>query len=201
MTRTFSFGRPNICASTRPEVDDALRRVVERQMSIRPRSQSSRAARCGLCVSAGVTYVWSSLTGAAVNAASASPRSLCRRLRGPNVVTTISGSSSAFRSRLDVRLLLGVVDAHGIGGRFGRFERVGHGQRDVLAVVANRHRLQTAGGVRRMMPWKPAPRTERKIFPMFSRWKIARTPGIFSASAVSSLTMRPLAIVASTGTA
>src|SRR5260370_16734141 len=36
---------------------------------------------------------------------------------------------------------------------------------------------------------------------MFPRWKIARTPGIFSAAAVSSLTTRPLAIVASTGTA
>src|SRR5437773_10344871 len=36
---------------------------------------------------------------------------------------------------------------------------------------------------------------------MFSRWRIARTPGIFSAAAVSSLATRPLAIVASTGTA
>ncbi len=36
---------------------------------------------------------------------------------------------------------------------------------------------------------------------MFSRWKIARTPGIFSAAAVSSRVTRPLAIVASTGTA
>ncbi len=37
--------------------------------------------------------------------------------------------------------------------------------------------------------------------PMFVRWKIARTPGIFSAADVSSLTTRPLVIVASTGTA
>src|SRR5437879_10472329 len=51
------------------------------------------------------------------------------------------------------------------------------------------------------MPSKPCPWVERDIFPMFSRWKIARTPGIFSAAAVSSLTTRPLAIVASTGTA
>src|SRR4029077_1296962 len=36
---------------------------------------------------------------------------------------------------------------------------------------------------------------------MFSRCKIARTPGIFSAAAVSILTTRPWAIVASTGTA
>src|SRR5207253_3548460 len=51
------------------------------------------------------------------------------------------------------------------------------------------------------MPSSPCPRTERKILPMFSRCKMARTPGIFSAAAVSSLTTRPLAIVASTGTA
>src|SRR5947209_2883818 len=51
------------------------------------------------------------------------------------------------------------------------------------------------------MPSKPGPRTDRKILPMFSRCKMARTPGIFSAAAVSSLTTRPLAIVASTGTA
>src|SRR5882762_6941457 len=52
-----------------------------------------------------------------------------------------------------------------------------------------------------MMPSNPAPWTERKMLPMFSRWKIARTPGIFSAAAVSSLTTLPFAIVASTGTA
>src|SRR5438270_5273181 len=51
------------------------------------------------------------------------------------------------------------------------------------------------------MPSKPGPFTERKILPMFSRLKIARTPGIFSAADVSSLTTRPLAMVASTGTA
>src|SRR5437660_6607239 len=51
------------------------------------------------------------------------------------------------------------------------------------------------------MPSIPCPGVERKILPMFSRCKIARTPGIFSAAAVSSLTTRPLAIVASTGTA
>src|SRR5438876_12351635 len=51
------------------------------------------------------------------------------------------------------------------------------------------------------MPSIPGPSTERKILPRFSRWKIARTPGICSAVAVSSLTTRPLAIVASTGTA
>ena len=31
MTRTFSFGRPNICASTLALVDHALRRLVQRQ--------------------------------------------------------------------------------------------------------------------------------------------------------------------------
>src|SRR5438132_3185397 len=51
------------------------------------------------------------------------------------------------------------------------------------------------------MPSNPGTRTERKIFPMFSRCKMARTPGIFSAAVVSSLTTRPLAIVDSTGTA
>src|ERR1700688_4941876 len=51
------------------------------------------------------------------------------------------------------------------------------------------------------MPPNPRSGTERKIFPMFSRQKIARTLGIFSAAAVSSLTNLPLAIVASTGTA
>src|SRR5438552_3237164 len=51
------------------------------------------------------------------------------------------------------------------------------------------------------MPSIPCPTVERKILPMFSRCKMARTPGIFSAAAVSSLTTRPLAIVASTGTA
>src|SRR6185503_14297071 len=35
------------------------------------------------------------------------------------------------------------------------------------------------------MPWKPGPNVERKIFPMFSRWKTARTPGIFDAAAAS----------------
>src|SRR5207247_5092918 len=51
------------------------------------------------------------------------------------------------------------------------------------------------------MPSNPGSWMERKILPMFSRWKIARTPGIFSAAAVSSWTTRPLAMVASTGTA
>src|SRR5262245_11407138 len=51
------------------------------------------------------------------------------------------------------------------------------------------------------MPSNPGPKVERKMRPMFSRCKIARTPGIFSAAAVSSLSSRPLAIVASTGTA
>src|SRR5947207_6488274 len=51
------------------------------------------------------------------------------------------------------------------------------------------------------MPSNPSSGTERKILPMFSRCKIARTLGIFSAAAVSSLTTLPLAIVASTGTA
>src|SRR4051794_24799888 len=51
------------------------------------------------------------------------------------------------------------------------------------------------------MPSNPGPGTERKILPMFSRGKNARTPGIFSAAAVSSLVTRPLAVVASTGTA
>src|SRR5438309_9360796 len=51
------------------------------------------------------------------------------------------------------------------------------------------------------MPEKPGPLTDRKIFPMLPRRKIARTPGIFSAAAVSSFVTRPLAIVASTGTA
>src|ERR1700723_606101 len=51
------------------------------------------------------------------------------------------------------------------------------------------------------MPPNPRSGIERKIFPMFSRRKIARTPGIFSAAAVSSLTTLPLAIVASTGAA
>src|SRR5437870_4959925 len=51
------------------------------------------------------------------------------------------------------------------------------------------------------MPANAGPWVERKILPMFSRCKIARTPGICSAAAVSSVTTRPLAIVASTGTA
>src|SRR4051812_4855731 len=51
------------------------------------------------------------------------------------------------------------------------------------------------------MPWKPDSGTERKIFPMFSRWKILCTPGIRSAAVISIPTMRPLAMVASTGTA
>src|SRR5438445_2838084 len=51
------------------------------------------------------------------------------------------------------------------------------------------------------MPANPGSLTERKIFPMFSRWKTARTPRMAWAAAVSSLTTRPLAIVASTGTA
>src|SRR6266550_1290494 len=63
--------------------------------------------------------------------------------------------------------------------------------------------MSSSNGGRRssMMPSNPGPRVERKIFPMFWRCKIARTPGIFAAAAVSSLTSRPLAIVASTGTA
>src|SRR5947208_14774119 len=51
------------------------------------------------------------------------------------------------------------------------------------------------------MPSNPGSCTERKILPMLSRCKTARTPAIFSAAAVSSLTTRPLAIVAPTGTA
>jgi len=51
------------------------------------------------------------------------------------------------------------------------------------------------------MPWKPGPNVERKIFPMFSRWKTARTPGIFDAGAASIAATRPLAMVAPTGTA
>src|SRR5688572_12495855 len=52
-----------------------------------------------------------------------------------------------------------------------------------------------------VMPSNPGCGMERKIFPMFSRWKTARTPGMRCAAAVSSLVMRPLAMVASTGTA
>src|ERR1700731_3257626 len=51
------------------------------------------------------------------------------------------------------------------------------------------------------MPSNPLPRTEREILPMFARCRIARTPGIFSAAAVSSCRIWPLAIAASTGTA
>src|SRR5262245_51963709 len=51
------------------------------------------------------------------------------------------------------------------------------------------------------MPSIACSRTEREILPMFARCKIARTPGIFSAAVVSRLRIRPLAIVASTGTA
>src|SRR5438132_11838336 len=63
--------------------------------------------------------------------------------------------------------------------------------------------ISSSNGGRRSstMPSIPSPRTERKIFPMLSRCKIARTPGIFSAALVSSLVTLPLAIVASTGTA
>src|SRR6266576_3871159 len=57
------------------------------------------------------------------------------------------------------------------------------------------------GGRRSMqMPSIPFPRTERNIFPMFCRCRIARTPEIFSAATASSFVIFPLAIVASTGT-
>src|SRR5262249_22750792 len=97
MTRTFSCGRPNICARTPRRLttpcDDSYRVSVDpSQIAVVACSSS------GLCVSVGVTYVWSSLTGADANAASASPRRLCTRLTVPNVVTTSSGSSSAFSS-------------------------------------------------------------------------------------------------------
>ena len=36
MTRTFSFGKPNICASTLAHVEDPLRLLVERQLSAIP---------------------------------------------------------------------------------------------------------------------------------------------------------------------
>ena len=42
-----------------------------------------------------------------------------------------------FEVGLDVRLLLGVRHANRIGGGLGSLERVRHGERDVLAVVAN----------------------------------------------------------------
>src|SRR5438477_11787691 len=51
------------------------------------------------------------------------------------------------------------------------------------------------------MPANPGSGIERKILPILARCRIALTPGIFSAAAVSRPTTRPLAIVASTGTA
>ena len=80
MTRTFSFGKPNICASTLRRLTTPC--VESYSVSISP-SQIAVVAcsSSGLWVSAGVTYVSSSLTGAFANAPSGSPRSLCNRWR------------------------------------------------------------------------------------------------------------------------
>ena len=70
------------------------------------------------------------------------------------------------------------------------FERVGDGQRDVLAVVANHVVLKrrTAFLGDALETWLRT--SSGKIFPMFPRWKMARTPGIFSAAVASMLRMR-----------
>ena len=60
-----------------------------------------------------------------------------QRLRGPNVVDHFVGLVVRLEVGVDVRLLLRVGRADGIGGGFGALERVRDGERDVLAVVAN----------------------------------------------------------------
>ena len=106
-----------------------------------------------------------------------------------------------FELHVDVGLFGLVADLHGIGGGFGGFESFGDGERHVLAVVADDIVFE-----RRAAFFHVA-------FEAFCReWsgrsgrysaddKIARTPGIFSAAETSSDVMRPLAIVAPTGTA
>ena len=58
---------------------------------------------------------------------------MLRAERGVNDFGIVVG----FEVGLDVRLLLVIGDANRVGGGFGGLESVRHGERDVLAVVAN----------------------------------------------------------------
>src|SRR6266545_6806447 len=75
MTRTFSFGKPNICAST----PCRLTTPCDDSYSVNVDPSQTAVVACnsmGLCVSAGVTWVWSILTGAAANAHFVGPQAM-----------------------------------------------------------------------------------------------------------------------------
>ena len=120
-----------------PEIEDPLRPLVERQR--RPIPDRGRRVQLDGVVGLGRRDVGLVELDrrAGRTRASASPRWLCRRSRGPNVVTTTSGSSSASRLVVDVRLLLGVRHPDRVRRGLGGLERVRHRERDVLAVVAD----------------------------------------------------------------
>jgi hypothetical protein len=56
-----------------------------------------------------------------------------RAERGVNLIGIVVGFQMCF----DVGLFRGIGRANRIGGGFGSFESVGHGERDILAVVPN----------------------------------------------------------------
>ena len=107
---------------------------------------------------------------------------------------------ACFKVGLNVGFLVGVDCTDGIGGGLRRFEGVGNGESDVLAPVTDRVIFE------RRPPLKAdAMETRRgrgtENLANVPTMKTARTPGVFSAAAVSSVSNLPLAIVASTGTA
>ncbi len=136
MTRTFSFGRPNICARTLLRLttpcDDSYSVNVGSIPDRSRRVQLDRVVRLGR---RDIGLV--ELDRRRAKAASASPRWLCKRLARAERGDNHFGLVVRFKVSVDVRLFLGVGHTNRVGGGFGGLERVRHRERDVLAVVAN----------------------------------------------------------------
>ena len=136
MTRTFSFGRPNICARTlrwltTPCVDSYSVNVGPIPDRSR-RVQLDRVVRLGRR-DIGLVELDRCACESGVGVAALALQAGSRAKRGDNHF----GIIVRFKLGLDVRLFLGVGHTNGIGRGFGGFERVRHSERDVLAVVAN----------------------------------------------------------------
>ena len=106
-----------------------------------------------------------------------------------------------FEIGINVMLVSGVGDANRIGSGFGRLERVRHGKRDVLAVVANDIILERRATLIDDAVEPLVRERSEKSFRCFRDEKSRARQASFPPSPVSSLVTRPLAIVASTGTA
>ncbi len=136
MTRTFSFGSPNICARTLLEVEDALRLLVDgqhRAIPGRDRSlQLDRVVGLGRH-DVGLVELDRRARERLLDVSALALQALGRGEGGGHLVGLVVGHEIGG----DVGLLLVVSGAHRVGRGLGALERVRHRERDVLAVVAN----------------------------------------------------------------